>query len=126
MANYLYLNKDISKCLVKYNCPNIVFRKIWLYVPNNTKNEIVNLKEEICKEILLFFSKKNKCYLKYKSRLNDLLKIHKTYENILNFVILIGNDNNYKSLYFKNDKRLLTIGTFVHIRSNLRKLGILD
>lgn len=115
-----YLELNIVKFLYYKNCPNIVFRKVWQYAPYTNRNEIIDLKENIYKEILLLGCKKKvyKC----------LCQLHielQSYKLIIKFLIKMYNCSNYRKeiLFSKNSK--IKMGQYVYFRANIKKMGII-
>ena len=137
--HFPYLHKNITYILYKYNCPNIVFRKIWQYAPHTTRPEIYNLQENIYKQILLLSSCRNK-YCKYKNintdyiirrshfrqrtHLKQLYDVFGSYKSIIEFIIFMENNSTLRHDIFKEspDNRLypFKMGSYVHFRKNIR------
>lgn len=135
MAHYaLYLDSNISHILAKYNCPNIVFRLVWQYSPFSVRPEIMDLKysikETIYKRTLLKpITLANGLYFNDydKERLNMLYKEHNSYQNVVNYIIRITNDDDFRAAVFSEpvSTRTLKLGPYVRFRQNLINDGFL-
>ena len=120
--------------MAKYNCPNIVFRLVWQYSPFSVRPEIINLKysikEKIYKRTLLKpITLANGLYFNDydKERLNMLYKEHNSYQNIVNYIIRITNDDDFRAAVFSEpvSTRILKLGPYVRFRHNLINNGFL-
>ena len=119
-----HLDKQIIELLKSNKCPLVVYRKLWHYLPHNSKPEIKNLKEEIIEHILnkaqrrIKVSKKSlKCLRDYCGSFENVSNLIKDFhEKKLPKCILISNRNNVLDL---------KIGQFVWYRFYLVKHGII-
>jgi len=125
MDSVRYLDKNITTQLNNMNCPNIVFRNIFLYCPHTTRPEIPNLQEDLYKSILMLGNSKRP---KISDGLELLFNIFGSYKKVADFINLIYKDKEFRHEIFNIplENRILTYGKYVHFRHNLLRSGIIN
>ena len=120
----LYLDRGITERLKQLpNCPNIVYRKIWQFVPNTTRPEIPELNEHLYKGVLLFGRNNTKTQ---RDHLMKMYKLFKSYYSIIKIIRSMENDPYIQSFVFKipAKNRFIRMGSYVKFRENLREFGL--